>query len=161
VKARGGEPGDGASEAVADDADLLARHGGGKVDGCGDVDDGFIRIKLWDETHRGLHIGSFITQLDTRLEAIEKRRRNSEKSVVRPAIGHGANVGVDAEDFLHNDQAGDWFGCRAGDIGAEGVAVGGTQSYSFTHGQDSSTAIPVSMVRGQGSSGAEGCAELR
>ncbi|MEI9968306.1 MAG: hypothetical protein WDM87_06650 [Terracidiphilus sp.] len=64
------------------------------------------------------------------MNSVEERGGNGEESVARPAIGERADVCVDAEDFLKNDEAGDWLGRgMGGGIGAERVAVGGRKVY--------------------------------
>ena len=129
MKARGGEPGHGATEAIADDADFFVRRGGSIVDSRGNVEDRFVDIEFWEKAHCGLHAGRIVAKIDAGLNAVEKRGGDSEKAVACPAIGDGADVGVDAEDFLKNDEAGDWLGHWMGDVGVEGVAVGGSQGY--------------------------------
>ncbi len=129
MKTRGGEPGHGASEAIADNADLLVRRGGGIVDSSGNVEDCFIDVEFWEKAHCGLHAGRIVTEFDAGLDAVEERGGDGEESVARPAISDGADVGVDAEDFLKNDEAGDWVAFWMGNIGVERVAVGCAESY--------------------------------
>lgn len=46
--------------------------------------------------------------------AVKQRRGYSEKAIFRVAVGDGADVLVDSEDFLNNDKAGDGLALRPG-----------------------------------------------
>jgi hypothetical protein len=138
MEAHGGEPGDGAAKAIADDADFFVCRARGEFQCSSDIKERLLRIEFGYETHRGLHIGSFVAEFDAGADTVEDGGRDDKEAIPRPAIGHGTNVSIHAEDFLDDDQAGDRLARRPGDVGAELVAVGCAERNRFAHGLTSS-----------------------
>ncbi|SPE30693.1 hypothetical protein SBA5_80062 [Candidatus Sulfotelmatomonas gaucii] len=133
MKACRGKPGDAASEAVTDDANFLARRFGCVVDSGRHVDDGFLDVDFGDQAHGGLHVGAFVAELNAGLDAIKERGCDAQEAVVREAVGNGANVSIDAEDFLNDHEPGDGLARRARDVGAQRVAVRRVQNDGCAH----------------------------
>ena len=52
-------------------------------------------------------LGGFVAEFNAGLNAVKERGRDGEKAVTCAAVGDGTNMGVDAEDFLDDDEAGD------------------------------------------------------
>ena len=81
-----------------------------------------------------LRFGAVVGKFDIAFDAIEEGGSDGEKSVARVAVGDGADVLVDAEDFLDDDEAGDGRSGWTGDVGIELMAVGCGEFDCFAHG---------------------------
>ena len=75
-----------------------------------------------------------IAQLDALFGAVIKRRRDSHIAIGGKAVGEGADMLVDAENFLNDDDGALGRAVRIGPVGAEGVAVAGGQFDALSHG---------------------------
>ncbi len=113
----------------------------------GNVDDRFVDVEFWEKAHCGLHTGRIVTELDTGTDAVKERGGDGKEAVARPAVGNGSDVGVDPENLLHDDEAGEGFACGMGDIRTEQVPVGGTESYRISHEETSSGDLSIAAAR--------------
>src|SRR5580658_9721633 len=134
MEAACGDPGHGSAVTVADDADFLGSGAAGEFNCGGDIG----QRQVWNEflykAPGGLHIGAFVRELDARFDAVKEGWSDGEEAVFRVAVCHGTDVGVDAENFLNDNQPSDGIAGRTGYIGAEFVPVQCFQSYKFAHG---------------------------
>ena len=73
-----------------------------------------------------------VAALEVLLRAIEQRRRHRGVAFVGEAVADRADVLVDAENFLNDDDAALRRARRIGAIGAELMAVGGGQCELLT-----------------------------
>jgi hypothetical protein len=120
-----GAPSEQPAPAIPDDADLAGLRG--VVDRGLDVSQHPGRGQRFDgrlQRHAGAHVVGRIAELHAGLDAVESGRRHREVSVRRVAIGDRADVRVDAEYFLDDDDAS--LGTAGGlrDISGEYEAVG-------------------------------------
>ena len=127
----GGQEGQRAAEAIADDADLAAFRRLG--DGRGDVGHEILVLALAAQGGAGLHVGLLVARLVVLLHAIVDRRRDGDVAMRGVEIGGGADVMVDAEDFLNDDDAALGRAGRSGQIGADLDAVPGGQFDMLSH----------------------------
>ena len=81
----------------------------------------------------GTHVGICIAQFDAGLDALEGGRRHRHIAFGRIAVGHGANVRIDAKDFLqHHDGAARLTG-RLRHIGGKRKTIGRRERGELTH----------------------------
>src|SRR6476619_4905556 len=103
VGAGGAEKGEPPTQAIADHADLgaAARPQGG--DAGGQVFDAFVCIEFLQQVEPFLELIENIgIQFHTGLQPPEQVGGDDRIAVCRPGIGHGADVLVDAQDFLND-----------------------------------------------------------
>jgi hypothetical protein len=132
--AGGGEPGDEAAVAEADDAAVFSGELFGMLEGGGDVKEGEIGLELGVEGEGLLHVVGGVRELEVALDAVEERGRDAEEALGGILVCDGADVGVDAEDLLHDDESGDWLAGGFGHIGREFVTIFGLEFCPLTHG---------------------------
>ena len=104
--------------------------------GANVVEDPFV-VELAAELARGREVGLVITKLDAGLDAIEQRGADSEIAVAGEHVDLAADVAIDAEDFLDDDQAALWRARRLGHIAVQLVPILGGQRYILTHALNS------------------------
>ena len=107
---RSGPPGPQTAPAVADDADFSAAAFSRRVvDGGLDVGQHARRgqrLGLGFQRNAGLNVGVGVRQIHARLHALERGRRHRQVAGLGIAVGHAADVRIDAKDFLqHHDGA--------------------------------------------------------
>ena len=101
ARARGGDPGDRAAPA-ADDADLPDARDllGRRLD----VGERILeRDPLADGAAAGDVVGA-VAELDAGLDPVEQRRRDDDVALCRIVVAHRADVAVDPENLLRDDQ---------------------------------------------------------
>ncbi len=102
--------------------------------GCLNIKKRLVDVELLHEGDGALHVRALVGKLHVSLDPVEDGRSDGQKAIFRIAVGYIANVLIDAEYLLHDDQAADRRSCWSGYIGIQLMAVTGMQFYSFTHG---------------------------
>ena len=82
-------------------------------------------VELRDHPERGLEARLVVVGLPVGLDAPEHVGRGDDVAEVGEALGHGADVGADAEDLLDEQHAGARPGLREPDLQVERAAVDG------------------------------------
>ncbi len=78
----------------------------GEIDCSGDVEERLVDTDLLDDLHAAVGVGGIVIELDAGLHAVEKSGGNGVKTFAGIEIDDGADVAVDAEDFLDDDDGG-------------------------------------------------------
>ena len=81
----------------------------------------------------GAHICLGVTQVHTGLRTVKGGWRNRQITSRRIAIGDGANVRVDAENFLQNDDSALRLANRFGNVSGQREAVSGGEVDELSH----------------------------
>src|SRR5215207_1021071 len=114
-----GQPGDGATPAVAGDRDLLGAAPLQLLDRGLDVLDRLVEAELGHVLAAlGNGVGR-VAELDAGLDMVEEPRRQREIAVGRELVGHRPDVVVDAEDLLDDHHAALGRAFRRGEVGAD------------------------------------------
>ena len=100
-QASGRRPGDAAAEAIADDPDLAAF--AGDRDGGRRVAQRLLEIELAHQGHRAGARLRVVADVETLLDVVEDRRGDGQIPFRGEAVGHLADMRVDAEDLLDDD----------------------------------------------------------
>jgi hypothetical protein len=132
LQAAGGQPGQRAAPAVAYHADLSGLPRG--LHRGGDVGHHVVPGEHGSQLPPLGHARLVIVQLDARPNPVEQRRGDREITLLGVAVGHRADMVVDPEDLLADDQPAPRPAGRARDIGVQLVAVGGGQLPRLSHG---------------------------
>src|SRR5690606_14702187 len=74
-----------------------------------------------------------IVQLDVLVDEVEHGRRHGDEAVLGEAVNDGADMPVQAEDLLYDDQRSLGRNRRIAAVGTD-PAVGGFQTQAATHG---------------------------
>src|SRR5438552_4431922 len=126
-------PGDESTPAVYDNADAT-----GGSDGVGrrrDIGQRHLGGGSGLELATARDILRRVTDIEVALIAIEQRRRDGHVTIGREAAADAADVAVDAEDLLGNDQSPAWLALprRIGTIRRQPKPVGGGQLHPLAH----------------------------
>ena len=122
TQARRADPCQQSAIAISDDAGFLTGLCAHVLEGRIDVLQCISEIELLQNGSAFLCVGAVVGKFDIALNTIEESGCHGEKSIARIPIGHRTDVLVDAEDLLDDDEPGDRFRGRAGDICIEFVA---------------------------------------
>ena len=103
IDARGSQPGQGAAQAIADDAHLeaLARQ---RLHGGANVLDHVVHVDLAADAAAELDVLRLVAGLEAALGAIEDGRGQGHVALRGEAVRHVPDVVVDAEDLLDDDE---------------------------------------------------------
>src|SRR6185437_10276451 len=124
--------GERSAPAVADGADTPRMPD--DRDGGREVLQGLLGLQLLHIPPSLVHARAVIAQLYAATDAIEELRCDCGVALCRKAVGHGADVGVDAEDFLNHHDRTPGAGRRGGKVGLELVTVTGHEGREVAHG---------------------------
>ena len=125
IEAGCGKPGESTSETEADDTDFAARGSFRTVKNRGgNIEESFVDADLVGVLHAARSVGGIVVQLDAGLGTIEECRSNGRESLAGVIINDGADVTIDAEDLLDDDDSGRRGGAGLGEIRAERMSVG-------------------------------------
>jgi len=125
MQARRSEPRESAPETKSNDTYFCdAGNLRGVRNGRGDVEEGFVDADLRCDLHAARAVRGIVVEFEAGLHAIEKRRRESGEPFVGVIIHEVANVTIDAEDFLNDNDGRGRRIFRARKIGAQRMAVG-------------------------------------
>src|SRR5271166_3270846 len=117
LELRGRQPGDRSAEAIADGADPAAF--AGDFDRGGHIAQDLLAIELVDDRDAPRPRVGVVADVEPRLDALEDRGRNGEIIVDGEAVGHRADMGVDAENLLDDDDGAARSPLRVGAPGAD------------------------------------------
>ena len=101
----------------------------------GDVEERLVDADLLDDLHAAVGVGGIVVELDAGLHAVQKSRGEGVKTFAGIEVNDGADVAIDTEDFLDDDDGGSGGvrGRRLGKIGCGMVAVGCGELDAGTH----------------------------
>ena len=102
MQSRRRKPRQRAAKAIADDADLP--RGRRRRPRCFHVEQHVVEADLLRHRPPGFRVGLRIVEIEAWLVAVEDSRRDAVVAVRRPAVGDAADMRVDAENLLDDDQ---------------------------------------------------------
>nr|ABU51111.1 BpiB07 [uncultured bacterium Bio9] len=118
--------------AVADAAD--APRGRDRFGCAGDVLDRLVEADFAHEFPAARVTRFVVAELDAAFDMIEERRRDCGVAVVGETVGDVAHVRIDAEDFLHDDDAAFRRALRLRDVGADALHARRIEVDLLAHG---------------------------
>ena len=131
----GRAPGQQTTPAIAHDADLASLRG---------VVDGGLHVGHhawgWQGFHSGfqflasLHVGLGVAEFNTGFDAVERGGCDREVAISSVTIGHGADVGVHAEDFLQHHHGATRLAGGLRHVGGKFETIGRCEFDRLTHG---------------------------
>ena len=126
------KPGESSPKTKTYDGDFAAgRRLRGEIYCGGDVEERLVDADLLDELHAAVGVGGIVVELDAGLHAVEKSGGQGVETFAGVEVDDRADVAIDAEDFLDDDDGGSG-GVRRRGFGEIGCRRWPSEAVSWT-----------------------------